>query len=633
MISYYGYKIVTDKDPLLSTLYEDKTVNCFDLLENQYLLIVDESGQPVDRYKWQDGKHKNVYKKPVESQQMDKVKPKNPEQAFALDLLMDPTVTVKAITGNFGSGKAQPNTTMIPTPKGPVPLGELKPGDYVFDLHGHPTRILQVFPQGEMDCYEVTFSDGRIAYCNNQHLWSVCTSRGNLKTLTLQELMDAGLRTSTGQIRYKLPACSPVEYPYKDFSVDPYVIGVFLGDGCCKDTPLTLSSQDEDLVKEVAGLLGAVNYRRVCKKNWSWIFEAPQSWNTVHQKGVHPIKNFQTQDILPSEVIAGSGDKRIPAEYLYGSISQRWSLLQGLLDTDGTITKIKGRVSFSTTSTNLKNDVCQLVWSLGMRASVSIDNRSSKYHTGVCYHISITATREEKEKLFRLQRKVKIAQQLPSALHIHRNKMSIVSIHKLPRQEEMTCILVDNPERLYLTEQFVPTHNTYLSCCAAFQMLQATTYDKIVWIRNNIEVKDTNPIGALPGDYNEKMAVWAMPLADHLGGKEELNKLINFGKIEVEHLGFLRGRDIKHSVIFCSEAEHLTRDHVKLLLGRVAEGSILILEGDCRQIDKKAFEKDNGLFAAIDCLKGNRLFGYVHLQESVRSETAKLADLLDKEGN
>ena len=84
---------------------------------------MDESGQPVDRYKWQDGKHKNVYKKPVESQQMDKVKPKNPEQAFALDLLMDPTVTVKAITGNFGSGKAQPNTTMIPTPKGLFLLG------------------------------------------------------------------------------------------------------------------------------------------------------------------------------------------------------------------------------------------------------------------------------------------------------------------------------------------------------------------------------------------------------------------------------------------------------------------------------------------------------------------------------
>lgn len=174
------------------------------------------------------------------------------------------------------------------------------------------------------------------------------------------------------------------------------------------------------------------------------------------------------------------------------------------------------------------------------------------------------------------------------------------------------------------------TGKTFLSCCAAYQMMQAGKFDKIVWIRNNIEVKDTNSIGALPGTYFDKMSVWALPLADHLGGRSELEKEIQFGRVEVEHLGFLRGRDIKHAVIFCSEAEHLTREHVQLLLGRVAEGSILIIEGDTRQIDKKAFEKDNGIAAAIDCLKGNRLFGYVHLKESVRSETAKLADLLDK---
>ena len=171
---------------------------------------------------------------------------------------------------------------------------------------------------------------------------------------------------------------------------------------------------------------------------------------------------------------------------------------------------------------------------------------------------------------------------------------------------------------------------SYLACCAAYQMLQAGKFDKIVWVRNNIEVKDTNSIGALPGTYSEKMMVWAMPLADHLGGRGELERQINFGSIEVEHLGFLRGRDIKHAIIICSEAEHLTREHVQLLLGRVSEGSILILDGDKKQIDKRAFEKDNGLYAAIDKLKGNRLFGYVHLKESVRSETAKLADLLDK---
>lgn len=171
---------------------------------------------------------------------------------------------------------------------------------------------------------------------------------------------------------------------------------------------------------------------------------------------------------------------------------------------------------------------------------------------------------------------------------------------------------------------------TFLTCAAAFNMIQNGRFNKIMWVRNNIEVKDSNPIGHLKGTFYDKMSVWAMPLADHLGGKEMLDAYMQRGQIEIEHLGFLRGRDIKNTIIFCSEAEHLTKDHVQLLLGRVSEGSILILEGDCRQIDAKAFERNNGLEAAINCLKGNRLFSYVHLNESVRSETAKLADLLNK---
>lgn len=172
---------------------------------------------------------------------------------------------------------------------------------------------------------------------------------------------------------------------------------------------------------------------------------------------------------------------------------------------------------------------------------------------------------------------------------------------------------------------------TYLGLAYAMNAVIEGEFDRLVWCRNTVEVKDSNSIGYLKGSYLEKMLVWAGPLVDFLGGAERLENYVNLGRITIEHLGFLRGRNIANSVIYCTEAEHLTREHVQLLLGRVAEGSILILEGDCRQIDAKAFEKDNGLEAAIQRLKGNKLFGYVHLNESVRSETAKLADLLDKE--
>lgn len=169
----------------------------------------------------------------------------------------------------------------------------------------------------------------------------------------------------------------------------------------------------------------------------------------------------------------------------------------------------------------------------------------------------------------------------------------------------------------------------YLMAACAFQMLQDGKYDKILWLRNNVEVKDSNPIGYLKGDFMGKMGVWAAPLADHVGGMDALELYVQQGKVEIAHLGFMRGRDIKNSIIYCSEAEHLTRKHVQLILGRVGEGSILFMNGDWRQIDARAFEQDNGLIAAIDRLKGQELFNYVHLDKTVRSETAKLADLLD----
>lgn len=169
----------------------------------------------------------------------------------------------------------------------------------------------------------------------------------------------------------------------------------------------------------------------------------------------------------------------------------------------------------------------------------------------------------------------------------------------------------------------------FLMAACSFHMMQQNQFEKIMWVRNNVEVKDSNPIGHLKGTMYEKLVEYAMPLADHIGGRQALEMYVQNGRVEIEHLGFLRGRDIKNTIVLCSEAEHLTREHVQLLLGRISQGSILMLNGDWRQIDSKVFEQNNGLQIAINCIKGNRLFSYVHLPTTVRSETARLADLLD----
>lgn len=163
----------------------------------------------------------------------------------------------------------------------------------------------------------------------------------------------------------------------------------------------------------------------------------------------------------------------------------------------------------------------------------------------------------------------------------------------------------------------------------ALQLIQDGVFDKLVYVRNAIGVKNAEDIGYLPGSMFEKLEPFAKPLSDHLGGITGLEMQIMNGTIEIEHLGFIRGRDIKNSIIYCSEAENLTKEHVQLLIGRVGEGSALWMNGDFKQTDSPVFRMNNGLLSVVQKLAGHEKFGYVQLQKTERSETAAMADLLD----
>lgn len=201
-----------------------------------------------------------------------------------------------------------------------------------------------------------------------------------------------------------------------------------------------------------------------------------------------------------------------------------------------------------------------------------------------------------------------------------------------PRNAQQECafdMLQDKNTTIKIISGRFGSGKTFLMVVNALQLIHEGKFDKIVWVRNNINVKDTKDLGALPGTELEKLLPFVMPLADHVGGITGIQMLMAQNKLEVQHLGFIRGRDIKNSIIICSEAENLTKQHVQLLIGRVGEGSNLWLDGDFKQTDAKVFEENNGLNIAIDKLKGHHLFGYVHLEKSERSETSALADLLD----
>ena len=197
------------------------------------------------------------------------------------------------------------------------------------------------------------------------------------------------------------------------------------------------------------------------------------------------------------------------------------------------------------------------------------------------------------------------------------------------QQELCFDMLQDNKSTIKVIRGNFGTGKDYLMVTHAIQLIKQNKYDKLIWIRNNVEVKDTNPIGFLPNDMKSKLLPFAMPLADHLGGESGLEMFINQGKIEIQHLGFIRGRNITNSIIYCSESENMTKEHMQLLIGRVADGSTLWINGDNKQIDDKVFERNNGLSILVDKLKGNRKFATVALQKTERSETAALADILD----
>ena len=220
-------------------------------------------------------------------------------------------------------------------------------------------------------------------------------------------------------------------------------------------------------------------------------------------------------------------------------------------------------------------------------------------------------------------------------------EMRQVQYHKLggnftgaikPRNPQQACLfdmLKDKTSKIKLVTGRFGSGKTIAMTTAALELIERGKFDKIVWVRNNVSVKDAPEIGYLPGTEIDKLMPYVMPLADHAGGEEGIKKMLENGTLEVIPLGHLRGRSLRNSIVFCSECENLTRQHLQLLMGRIDEGSQLWLDGDTKQRDRQIFEKSAGLERLIDRLAGNKLFAHVHLEKSERSEVAALADLLD----
>lgn len=384
--------------------------------------------------------------------------------------------------GGRGGGKALHVDTPIPTPDGWKPIGDLVAGDRLFDEAGRCCTVVEAHaPYTTSDVYEIVFSDGATLVADGAHQWVTWTHAERKAFLrsthepdrtrfpdewprwrltrqmgpygapkvypqspgpqvrTTSQIRDTLTFGARGDTNHCVPTCGPLQLPDRVLPIDPYVLGVWLGDG----SGGRINKPDLDLYHNIAAI------------------RPVSQFNTVHNA-------FTVYGLLPELRALGLlGNKHVPDGYLRGSVGQRLALLQGLMDTTDGGVETPGSASCSVTTTDrqLFVDVCELVASLGMRyttdsrqpklSGAETSARTGKRHK-TAYRINFRPTMQ----VFRLPRKADLLNIVGQAQQLrHRHRM-IVDVRPASAAT-VRCITVNSPNRMYLAGRaMIPTHNT-----------------------------------------------------------------------------------------------------------------------------------------------------------------------------
>lgn len=372
-------------------------------------------------------------------------------------------------SGATGTGKAIVHGTKIPTPDGWKVVEDIKIGDSLFDKNGKPTKVLGVYPQGKQQVYRVTLKDGRYIDCNAEHLWQVKQMRvknrpeKTMTTLEIIEKMESDKKKGIRGYTLALPVNKAVDYKNinNELPVDPYVLGAILGDGCITqhDAQFNISSGNDDIPNEIARILNTKAIKS--KYNYTYRFLCPENFDKSSYK--HNKKYLSVPDVfekLDELIGCNSRTKYIPDIYMTSSYQERLSLLQGLIDTDGSTKGGNGKkapsVSFGTTSDKLLEQVSELAFSLG------IQNHLIRDKCGYGGEVSFKMPSKDLKILLRAE-KEKINKVIDNENYNDVkifDCVKITKVEKLDEIKEQVCFTVDNEEHLFLVGNFVVTHNT-----------------------------------------------------------------------------------------------------------------------------------------------------------------------------
>lgn len=339
----------------------------------------------------------------------------------------------------------QPLWAKIMTPDGFKTMGEIEAGDKILGTNQSTQTVLGVFDKGTRKLYRVKFSNSVVAECCEDHLWEVALLTGGKKVLTTKQIIDSGLAyyRENGKIQYKyfIPT-EAVAFSEKKLPIDPYTLGVLIGDGSLSQidtTEISLGLKKEHVLDKLVfpdGITTNVRY--------------DENKNYFRVKIVGQTKDgLSIRDLLKEVGLLGtkSATKFIPKKYLYSSIEQREALLLGLTDTDGHINQ-RGLLEYSTVSEQLCLDMRHLMLSLGKEVAFYKRNRVNDEGS-----YSMTP-------IFRL-----------TELLGRKHGRKIVEIEDTGIVTPMRCIKVSNEDNLYFTDDFVLTHNTSGTIVLAHHML------------------------------------------------------------------------------------------------------------------------------------------------------------------
>lgn len=370
--------------------------------------------------------------------------------------------TLNVIAARPGMGKEQPIDTPILTSDGWRSIGSLRVGDSVIGSDGYPTKVIGYFPQDVKQAYRVTFRDGTSTECGIEHLWNVThNAKGARASVrSLRELMQHGLTCQKAGNRvgakWKIPFVKMVKFPRADLPIDPYVLGVLIGDGAISGGDLRFSNPDMD-----SDIRGEVERRLSGTLSLTENRSGACPYFDLRGPGKPALRNV----IASLGLNVKSEEKFVPDVYKFSACEQRAELLVGLMDTRGSC--LANRTVFYTTSARLSSDVADLVRSLGGMVVVrqydrSDEGKPTEYHLGIRIDFNPFFT----------ARKAASWRPRPFSRYIWSVEPS--------RMVEQVCIRVANEDGLYVTNDYIVTHNSALACDIAIRAARLGT-PVLVW--------------------------------------------------------------------------------------------------------------------------------------------------------